>query len=189
MKILLLDNYDSFTYNLAHYLRDLTGHEIPVIQNDQIGLDEIEAYDAILLSPGPGLPDDAGIMKNLIRRYAPIKKILGVCLGMQAIAEVFGAHLVNLPEVYHGIALNTRILDTHEHLFTGIPKTFSSGRYHSWIVSHDHFPEKLVITAVDDQNRIMALRHEKFDVRGVQFHPESILTSEGMKILSNWLTC
>jgi anthranilate synthase component 2 len=187
MKILLLDNYDSFTYNIAHYLRELTGHPIPVIRNDQIGLDEIDAYDAIVLSPGPGLPADAGIMPELLSRYAPFKKILGVCLGMQAIGEAFGGTLLNLPSVFHGIATPTTILTPDEVLFQGLPATIEVGRYHSWVVDERTVPACLEVTAVDNIGRIMALRHREFDVRGVQFHPESVLTPDGKKMLNNWL--
>jgi anthranilate synthase component 2 len=187
MKILLLDNYDSFTYNIAHYLRELTGYEIPVIRNDRIGLAEVEAYDAIVLSPGPGLPADAGIMTDLILKYAPVKKILGICLGMQAIGEVFGGNLLNLPSVYHGVATPATILDADEILFRDLPSKIEVGRYHSWVVDEKNLPPVLEITAVDDLGRIMALRHKQFDVRGVQFHPESVLTPYGKKMISNWL--
>jgi len=187
MKILLLDNYDSFTYNIAHYLRELTGDEIPVIRNDQIGLDEVETYDAIVLSPGPGLPADAGIMNDLIRRYASAKKILGICLGMQAIGEVFGGTLLNLPSVFHGVATTATILTPEEILFRGLPHRIEVGRYHSWVVDKKTVPPVLEITAIDESGRIMALRHRTFDVRGVQFHPESVLTPDGKAMLSNWL--
>jgi anthranilate synthase component II len=187
MKILLLDNYDSFTFNIAHYLRELTGDEIPVIRNDQIGLDDVETYDAIVLSPGPGLPADAGIMNDLILRYAPVKKILGICLGMQAIGEVFGGTLLNLPSVYHGVATTAAILAPGEVLFKGLPEKIEVGRYHSWVVDEKTIPPVLEITAIDDFGRIMALRHKLFDVRGVQFHPESVLTPDGKTMISNWL--
>lgn len=187
MKILLLDNYDSFTYNLAHYLHELTGHEIPVTRNDQISVPEVEIYDAIVLSPGPGLPADAGIMPDLIRKYASTKKILGVCLGMQAIGEVFGGTLLNLPSVFHGVATKATILDKEEILFRGLPETIEVGRYHSWVVDEKSLPPDLKITAIDESGRIMALRHKIFDVRGVQFHPESVLTPTGKQMISNWL--
>ena len=187
MNILLLDNYDSFTYNLAHYLREITGDEIPVIRNDQISIEEIDRYDAIVLSPGPGLPKDAGIMLELLRRYSPTKRILGVCLGMQAIGECFGGTLINLDRVYHGQATPATILKPDEILFRGLPGRITVGRYHSWVVSGDGFPDSLEITAVDDNGQVMALRHKQFDVRGVQFHPESILTPDGMRILKNWV--
>ena len=188
MKILLLDNYDSFTYNLAHYLRELTGEEIPVIRNDQITVEEVERYDAIVLSPGPGLPADAGIMHDLIRTYAPAKKILGVCLGMQAIGEVFGGTLLNLPEVFHGVATKAEIRVKDEILFRGMPSTIEVGRYHSWVVDENSLPAELEITATDKTGRIMALRHRNFDVRGVQFHPESVLTPDGKQMIKNWLS-
>lgn len=187
MNILLLDNYDSFTYNIAHYLRELTGNEIPVIRNDQIGVDEVEAYDAIVLSPGPGLPADAGIMHDIIRKFAPSKKILGICLGMQAIGEVFGGTLLNLPSVFHGVATSATILTPDEILFKGLPEKIEVGRYHSWVVDEKTLPPCLEITAIDESGRIMALRHKQFDVRGVQFHPESVLTPFGKKMISNWL--
>jgi anthranilate synthase component 2 len=187
MKILLLDNYDSFTYNLAHYLRELTGEQIPVIRNDQITIDEVDAYDAIVLSPGPGLPKDAGIMPELIIRYSPTKKILGVCLGMQAIGEAFGGTLLNLPSVFHGVATTIDIIKPDEVLFKGLPGKIDVGRYHSWVVDETKLPPDLEITATDATGRIMALRHKKFDVRGVQFHPESVLTPHGKTMISNWL--
>jgi anthranilate synthase component II len=187
MKILLLDNYDSFTYNLAHYLRELTGQEIPVIRNDQITIQEVDAYDAIVLSPGPGLPADAGIMHDLIRAYAPVKKIFGVCLGMQAIGEVFGGTLLNLPDVFHGVATKTDILVRDEILFRGLQASIETGRYHSWVVDEQSLPADLEITATDKTGRIMALRHRRYDVRGVQFHPESVLTPDGKAMIKNWL--
>lgn len=187
MKILLLDNYDSFTYNLAHYLRELTGEQIPVIRNDQITVDEVDAYDAIVLSPGPGLPKDAGIMPELINRYAPTKKILGVCLGMQAIGEAFGGTLLNLPAVFHGVATTAEILQPDEILFKGLPSRIEVGRYHSWVVDETLLPAELEITATDETGRVMALRHRTFDVRGVQFHPESVLTPHGKTMISNWI--
>lgn len=187
MKILLLDNYDSFTYNLAHYLRELTGNDIPVIRNDQITVAEVNAYDAIVLSPGPGLPADAGIMPELLKTYAPTKKILGVCLGMQAIGEAFGGTLLNLPSVFHGVATDAKILVPDEIIFRGLPEIIEVGRYHSWVVDEKSLPTDLEITAVDESGRIMALRHKQFDVRGVQFHPESVLTPTGKDMIKNWL--
>jgi len=187
MKILLLDNYDSFTYNLAHYLRELTGEDIPVMRNNRISLEEVGAYDAIVLSPGPGLPADAGIMPELIRTYAPSKKILGVCLGMQAIGEVFGGQLLNLPSVFHGVATTATILKPDEVLFKGLPASIEVGRYHSWVVDETSIPPELEITAVDATGRVMALRHRSLDVRGVQFHPESVLTPHGKTMIKNWL--
>jgi anthranilate synthase component 2 len=188
MKILLLDNYDSFTFNIAHYLREITGQAIPVIRNDQISLEEVGAYDAIVLSPGPGLPADAGIMPEIIRKYAPVKKILGICLGMQAIGEVFGGTLLNLPAVYHGVATPATIIAPDEILFRGLPGKIQVGRYHSWVVDENNLPKDLEITAIDDSGRIMALRHRHFDVRGVQFHPESVLTPDGKTMIRNWIS-
>jgi len=187
MKILLLDNYDSFTYNIAHYLRELTGEEIAVRRNDQIDINEVAIYDAIVLSPGPGLPADAGIMTDLIRKYAGTKKILGICLGMQAIGEVFGGRLLNLPVVFHGVATPAFIVKPDEVLFHGLPEKIEVGRYHSWIVDEKSLPSDLEITATDEQGHIMALRHKYFDVRGVQFHPESVLTPTGKAMIENWL--
>ena len=187
MKILLLDNYDSFTYNLAHYLRELTGEEVPVVRNDEITLAEVDQFDAIVLSPGPGLPKDAGIMPELLRCYSPVKRILGVCLGMQAIGETFGGSLVNLERVFHGIATPAIILKQNEVLFKGMPREVMVGRYHSWVVSNQGFPDCLEMTAIDDNGQIMALRHKEFDVRGVQFHPESVLTPDGKQMIANWL--
>lgn len=171
MKILLLDNYDSFTYNLLHIVKEL-GAQVEVRRNDQITLDEVERFDKILLSPGPGIPEEAGILLPLIRRYAPTKSILGVCLGEQAIGEAFGAKLVNLTEVYHGISSDIQIV-ANDPLFEGLPRRFQAGRYHSWVVSREQFPDCLEVTAVDtEKNYIMALRHRTYDVRGIQFHPE-----------------
>lgn len=188
MKILLLDNHDSFTYNIAHYLRELTGHPVPVALNDQISVEEAEAYDAIVISPGPGLPAGAGIMNELIRRLGPSKKILGICLGMQAIGEVYGGSLLNLPSVFHGVATTLTVLAPDEVLFRGLPEKIEVGRYHSWVVDETTLPPALEITAKDESGRIMALRHQYFDVRGVQFHPESILTPDGKAMIRNWLT-
>jgi len=187
MKILLLDNYDSFTYNIAHYLREITGTEITVKRNDEIGLDEVDAFDAIVLSPGPGLPADAGIMNALIHRYASRKKILGICLGMQAIGEVFGGRLLNLPVVFHGVATTACIIDPNEILFNGLPQKIEVGRYHSWVIDTASLPSDLQITATDESGNIMALRHKNWDIRGVQFHPESVLTPLGKKMIINWL--
>jgi anthranilate synthase component 2 len=186
MRCLLLDNYDSFTYNLRHILLEL-GVEIDVIRNDRITLDEVEAYDKILLSPGPGIPSEAGLLLPLIERFAPVKSILGVCLGEQAIGEVFGAKLINLDNVCHGVCSTIRV-KAKDPLFEGLEPAFRAGRYHSWVVSEDNFPACLEITAVDaEANRIMAIRHRRFDVRGVQFHPESILTPQGKRIIENWV--
>ncbi len=185
-EILVLDNYDSFTYNLVHYLKELTEDKVFVCRNDKISLQGVDEFDRIILSPGPGIPDDAVILKELISRYAPTKKILGVCLGMQAIAEVFGGELINCNEVYHGVAMNTKVIDD-DILFRDIPKEIMVGRYHSWLVSNDSLPSCLKATSVDDAEQIMSLKHKEYDVRGVQFHPESILTEHGKKMIDNWL--
>lgn len=186
-KILVIDNYDSFTYNLVHYLDDLNG-DVTVVRNDEFDLEEVKNYDKILLSPGPGLPNEAGLLKQLIQMYAPTKSILGVCLGLQAIGEVFGGQLRNLEKVYHGVATKAQIQVNDENLFDGLPNEIEVGRYHSWVVDPNHFPDSLQITATDANGEIMALRHKTFDVKGVQFHPESVLTPDGKKILENWLS-
>ncbi|MGJ8714636.1 MAG: anthranilate synthase component II [Maribacter stanieri] len=183
-KILVIDNYDSFTYNLVHYLEEL-GCEVIVKRNDQLTLEEVDAFDKIVLSPGPGIPDEAGLLKQIIEKYAPTKSIFGVCLGQQAIAEVFGGSLINLDEVYHGIA--TKINITKEDvLFVGITNEIEVGRYHSWVVN-PNLPDSLEATSVDENGQIMSLRHKTYDVRAVQFHPESVLTPQGKKMLENWL--
>ena len=185
IKIVVIDNYDSFTYNLVHYLEDLNA-TVTVFRNDKFELEELEQFDKILLSPGPGIPDEAGLLKEVIKKYAPTKSILGVCLGQQAIGEVFGGNLINLEKVYHGIATNvTNIVE--DTLFTDIPKNIEVGRYHSWVVSPENFPDSLEITSVDSNGQIMSLRHKTYDVKGVQYHPESVLTPHGKKILENWL--
>ena len=184
-KILLIDNYDSFTYNLVHLIKSL-GHEVEVRRNDAIAIAEVDAFDKILLSPGPGIPSEAGLLAEIVRHYASTKSILGVCLGHQAIGEVFGALLVNLKEVHHGVA--SQILVTGDDLlFNGLGSSFEAGRYHSWAVSAENFPNELEVTALDASGEIMALRHKRYDVRGVQFHPESVLTPMGPKIIYNWL--
>ena len=186
MKCLLLDNYDSFTYNLRHILLEL-GVETDVRRNDKISLDEVAAFDKILLSPGPGIPSEAGLLLLLIERFAPIKSILGICLGEQAIGEVFGAKLLNLKDVYHGVCSDIRIV-AQEQLFAGLEPGFRAGRYHSWVVSKEKLPACLEVTAIDaEAGNIMALRHRAYDVRGVQFHPESVLTPQGKKIIENWI--
>lgn len=183
-KILVIDNYDSFTYNLVHYLEDLDC-EVVVKRNDQLTLDEVEEFDRIVLSPGPGIPDEAGLLKEIIRKYAPTKSIFGVCLGQQAIAEVFGGSLINLDQVYHGVA--TKINITKEDiLFKGMTKEIEVGRYHSWVVNPE-LPDVLEATSFDENGQVMSLRHKEFDVCAVQFHPESVLTPDGKKILENWL--
>lgn len=187
MKVLVLDNYDSFTYNLVQYIQEILNHKIDVFRNDEISLDAVDAYDFIILSPGPGLPKDAGIMPALIQRYAASKSILGVCLGHQAIGEAFGAELENLTNVFHGVETPVDVLVEDEVLFQEMPTTFQAGRYHSWVVAKDSLPEDLEITAEDKSGVIMAMRHKTFDVKGVQFHPESIMTEHGMKMLGNLL--
>ncbi len=187
MKILVLDNYDSFTYNLVHYIEELLGEKVDVYRNDEIELESIAKYDKIVLSPGPGVPDEAGIMEDLIKRYAPTKSILGVCLGCQAIAEVFGGSIRNMNKVYHGVATPVTVTDKDEKLFNEVPETFAAGRYHSWIVNRKDLPDELTVTSVDEENEIMSLRHKTLDVRGVQFHPESILTENGKQMIRNWI--
>lgn len=186
MKVLLFDNYDSFTYNLLHILNEL-GTTVEVRRNDQIRLEEVRQYDKILLSPGPGIPEEAGILLPLIKEYAPTKSILGVCLGEQAIGQAFGARLINLKEVYHGIASPIQVT-VPDPLFTGMGKTFTAGRYHSWVVDPEDFPSCLEVIAQDAEGgQIMGLRHKTYDVKGIQFHPESVLTPQGNQIISNWL--
>ncbi|WP_375447519.1 anthranilate synthase component II [uncultured Fibrella sp.] len=186
MKILVLDNYDSFTYNLVYILREL-GHRPDVIRNDKITVEETGKYDKILLSPGPGIPDEAGILKPLIAEYSATKSIMGVCLGHQAIGEVFGATLENLGDVLHGVAHSAYVLDRDEALFKQLPDDMTVGRYHSWSVVRDSLPEELLVTAEDEDGRVMGLRHARYDVRGVQFHPESVLTVGGVQMMKNWL--
>ena len=186
-RILILDNYDSFTYNLVQYFEELTGERPTVKRNDEITLEEVGAYDKIVLSPGPGLPKESGILCEVIKTYASTKSILGVCLGLQAIGEVFGGTLENLNDVYHGMATPIEILVKSEPIFKGIPEMIEVGRYHSWVVSNKNLPAELEITAVDTNGQIMAMTHKEYDVRGVQFHPESIMTKEGMKMLENWV--
>jgi anthranilate synthase component II len=189
MKILILDNYDSFTYNLYHMVEGMLPHgwELAVKRNDAISLEAVNAFDKIIISPGPGLPRDAGITCSVIENYFETKSILGVCLGMQAIGEVFGGKLRNLQQVQHGVAIRTHVVQPDEYLFNNCPGVFDTGRYHSWVVDSHGFPECLEITATDIHGQIMALRHRQFDVRGVQFHPESIMTAVGKRIMENWL--
>lgn len=205
MKILVFDNYDSFTYNLVHLVEKILHQKVDVYRNDQILLEDVQGYDKIILSPGPGIPEEAGLLLPLIKEYAATKSILGVCLGHQAIGQAFGGKLVNLSTVYHGVATAVRIvsnellvvsktagssLTTHHSrskLFDGLPDKLEVGRYHSWIVSDENFPKELEVTARDENNYIMALQHKKYDVQGVQFHPESVLTPMGENILRNWL--
>lgn len=185
MKILVIDNYDSFTYNLVHYLED-SGCEVTVRRNDQVALEEVGAFEKIVLSPGPGLPEEAGLLNAIIKTYAPTKSILGVCLGQQAIAQVYGGTLINLDNVYHGVASKVTSCVTNESLFNGLPKTIVVGRYHSWVVD-PNLPEVLEATSFDENGQVMSLRHRTFDLKGVQFHPESVLTPDGKKILENWI--
>lgn len=187
MKILVFDNYDSFTYNLVHLVEQIMGEKVDVFRNDAIALEEVKEYDKIILSPGPGIPSESGLLLPLIKEYASTKSILGVCLGQQAIGEAFGGKLVNLKEVYHGVATPIKLLNRNTKIFRGLPEQIEAGRYHSWVVSEEDFPDCLDITARDEQNYIMALQHKAFDVCGVQFHPESVLTPDGEKILRNWL--
>lgn len=185
-KTVIIDNYDSFTYNLYHLVRELGCGAVDVLRNDRFRVEEIDRYDRILLSPGPGIPSEAGLLLPVIRRYAPTKRILGVCLGHQAIAESFGATLVNLDDVYHGVATPVRVVG-NDPLFRGLPPEFEVGRYHSWAVSPVNLPACLRITAIDAEGVIMALRHETYPVHGIQFHPESILTPRGKDLVANWL--
>ena len=189
MKILVLDNYDSFTYNLVHILARLGfGEQTDVFRNDKIRVEEVRKYDKILLSPGPGIPDEAGVMKDLVRIYAAEKSILGVCLGHQGIAEVFGAKLYNLDTVLHGIKGTVTIKDKEDPIFRGLPPRFDIGHYHSWVVNPATLNGSLMITATDDHGLVMGIRHREYDVEGVQFHPESILTEFGEELIMNWLT-
>ena len=188
MKLLVLDNYDSFTYNLVHIIRELGyTRNLSIYRNDKIALEGVDQYDKILLSPGPGIPDEAGIMPELIKKYGASKSILGVCLGHQGIAEAFGGEIFNMPVVLHGVANKTIITDEQEPIFKSVPKTFMACRYHSWSVVPDSLNGDLRVTAVDEKENIMALSHRQFDVKGVQFHPESILTEHGITIIKNWL--
>ncbi len=185
--ILVIDNYDSFTYNLVHYIRNLTDDPLVVYRNDEISIDEIRKFDKILLSPGPGIPIEAGICLDLIREYAPSKSILGVCLGHQAIGEAFGGKLINLDRVYHGVATPIQILVADEPLHQDIPSRINVGRYHSWVLDRERLPGCFTITSEDESGMIMGISHQQYDVRGVQYHPESVLTECGMKIMENWL--
>ncbi len=187
MKILVLDNYDSFTYNLVQYIERVLKAPVVVKRNDQIALEEVVQFDKILISPGPGIPDEAGITLDLIKAYGSSKSILGVCLGHQAIAEAFGGSIVNLDTVYHGVIGQMKQVIQGDYLLEGIPEDFDAGRYHSWVVEHETFPEELEITVENDEGYIMAIRHREFDVRGLQFHPESVLTEYGGRMILNWL--
>lgn len=194
MKILVFDNYDSFTYNLVHLVKKISDATVDVYRNDEIALEEIDKYDKILLSPGPGIPKEAGLLMPLIEAYGASKSILGVCLGHQAIGEVYGGELINLETVYHGVATPVHLIDRDEmgsakwkDLYHDLPSEFPVGRYHSWVINKESFPEDLIITAEDDNGYVMGLAHKKYDVQGVQFHPESVLTPGGEIILRNWL--
>jgi len=187
VSILIIDNYDSFTYNLVHLVNEL-GLQCEVWRNDKFALEDVDAYDKIILSPGPGIPSEAGLLLDVIRKYSPTKSIFGVCLGQQAIAEAFGGSLYNLSQPMHGIATPIKVTDGQEQLFKDLPESFKVGRYHSWVVSTNDLPDVLKVTAIDEEdNSIMALSHRDYDVRGVQFHPESILTEYGKEMMSNWL--
>ena len=186
MKILVFDNYDSFTYNLVQIIEQIVDEKVDVFRNDQIPLENIEKYDKIILSPGPGIPEEAGILLELIKKYAPTKSIFGVCLGQQAIAEAFGGSLINLSEIYHGVATESNQIKEHS-IFKNLPKTLEVGRYHSWAVNPENFPEELEITSIDNNGMSMSLKHKTYDVHAVQYHPESILTPNGREILENFL--
>ncbi len=200
MRILVFDNYDSFTYNLVHLVKKIIHGQVDVFRNDEIALEKVAGYDKIILSPGPGVPSEAGLLLPIIKEYAPTKSILGVCLGHQAIGEAFGGKLINLSTVYHGVATPVRFAGDklssenpqftihHSRLFEGLPNQIEVGRYHSWIISDENFPGELEVTATDDNGYVMALQHKTYDVQGVQFHPESVLTPDGETILRNWLT-
>jgi anthranilate synthase component 2 len=186
MKILVFDNYDSFTYNLVQLIKEQSDASVDVFRNDEIPLEAVKAYDKILLSPGPGIPSESGLLIPLIQAYASTKSILGVCLGQQAIAEAFGGSLTNLSKVYHGIATPVELIGD-SNLFEGLPSTFYVGRYHSWVVNENDLPAELIVTSKDAEGYIMSLEHTTYDVKGVQYHPESVLTPEGAKIIGNWL--
>ncbi|MFY7988263.1 MAG: anthranilate synthase component II [Flavobacterium sp.] len=185
MKVAVIDNYDSFTFNLVHYLEDLNAN-VTVFRNDELELNELEKFDKILLSPGPGIPDEACLLKEVIKKYASTKSILGVCLGLQAIGEVFGGKLYNLEKVYHGISSKIYIIEK-DSIFNNLPDEFEVGRYHSWVISNEKLPSDLIVTSTDINGQIMSLKHKIYNVKGVQFHPESILTLHGKQILKNWL--
>lgn len=185
-KVAIIDNYDSFTYNLVHYFEDLEG-EVIVFRNDEFDLEELQPFSKIVLSPGPGIPENAGLLKAVIQTFSRTKSILGVCLGQQAIGEVFGGSLINLEKVYHGVSNQIKILVDDEPLFQGLGRQLEVGRYHSWVIDPTDFPDSLEVTSIGEHGEIMSLRHRTFDVKGVQFHPESILTPHGKTILRNWL--
>lgn len=185
MKTVIIDNYDSFTYNLAHLVKEL-GAEVSVVRNDQFRLSELKPFDKIILSPGPGIPTEAGLLMDVIDAYAPVKPILGVCLGHQAIGEYFGGKLTNLSQVFHGIA-STISITAPDYIYKELPAQVQVGRYHSWVVDNEGLPDCLEVTCVSEEGQIMSLRHKQYDVRGIQYHPESVLTPEGRKIIANWL--
>ena len=187
MKILILDNYDSFTYNLVHMVEKITGNFPAVFRNDEISLEAVGNYDVIMLSPGPGIPSEAGILKDVIKRYAGIKPIFGVCLGLQAITEVFGGAIINLEDVFHGVATEMRITDKDAVIFKDVPETFLAARYHSWAATDEGFPEEIQVTARDEDGLIQAIQHKIFPISAVQFHPESILTDVGEQLLRNFI--
>jgi len=188
MKILVIDNYDSFTYNLVHAIKKISGQPVDVFRNDEISLEEIDKYDKIVLSPGPGIPEEAGLLLDIIKEYAPKKCMLGVCLGHQAIGEAFGGKLHNMNQVLHGIATPVTQTENKSFLFNGLPETFDVGRYHSWIVQSEQLPDCFEVTSYDADGLIMSMQHKEYDVQGVQFHPESVLTPLGEKIIENWLS-
>jgi anthranilate synthase component 2 len=187
MKILILDNYDSFTYNLVHMVEKITGDFPVVFRNDEISIEAVANYDVIMLSPGPGIPDEAGILKEVIRTYAGIKPIFGVCLGLQAITEVFGGKIINLEDVFHGVATTMKVTDKNATIFKDLPETFLAARYHSWAATDAGFPEEIQVTARDEDNLIQAIQHKIFPISAVQFHPESILTDVGEQLLRNFI--
>lgn len=187
MKILVLDNYDSFTYNLVHMIEDITGEFPDVYRNDEIDIKNIDKYDLIILSPGPGIPDEAGILKEVIKTYAPKKPIFGVCLGLQAITEVFGGSIVNLDTVYHGVATTMKVTEPNSLIYKDVPAEFEAARYHSWIAAAEDFPKDLKVTAIDENGSIMSLEHSEYDLFAVQYHPESILTPQGEQIVKNFI--
>ncbi len=187
MKIVVIDNYDSFTYNLVHAIKKVSGQSVDVIRNDELELSDLEKYDKIVLSPGPGIPEEAGLLLPIIREFGSHKSMLGVCLGHQAIAEAFGGHLSNMNRVLHGIATPVKQVAVDPVLFEGLPTEFEAGRYHSWLVDKEELPTCFTVTSLDEHGMIMSMKHKDYDLRGVQFHPESVLTPLGEKIIENWL--
>ncbi len=186
-RIVVIDNYDSFTYNLVHAIKKITGQPVDVFRNDEITLEQLKKYDKIVLSPGPGIPEEAGLLLDIIKEFSPVKSILGVCLGHQAIGEAFGGKIHNMKRVLHGIATPVELTQNSSVLFNGLPQSFDVGRYHSWIVEKENLPECFNVTSYDNNGMIMSIKHKEYDVEGVQFHPESVLTPLGEKILENWL--